>query len=314
MRDFEPSSGPAPGDDARGGGAFYHVSFRSGSRAGGACARASHDYISRENEYADPDRDAAVYTESGHMPAWADEDARAYWDAADLYERANGRLYVGGDFALPRGLDSEDQIEVAREFVHALTDRENLPYTFAIHAGHDDDGHEHNPHVHVMISERQHDGLARTERDWFRRANREHPERGGALKSRSLHGREWVERARETLADLINDKLRQLGRDERVDHRSYDRQGVGKEPGQHFGPRAPHMVHRGQPHDRLDEAADVQDVPDRIATLEREIGDLEQLRAQLARDECAPDLDSTDRWGDASGPGYTRSDDSSRGR
>jgi hypothetical protein len=69
MRDFEPGSGPAPGGDARGGGAFYHVSFRSGSRAGGACARASHDYVTREHEYADPDRDAAVYTESGDTSA-----------------------------------------------------------------------------------------------------------------------------------------------------------------------------------------------------------------------------------------------------
>jgi hypothetical protein len=52
--------------------------------------------------------------------------------------------------------------------------------------------------------------------------------------------------------------------------------------------------------------ADVQDVPDHIATLEREIGDLEQLRAQLTRDEVSPDLESTDRWGDSYGPGYTR--------
>ena len=83
MREYEPGSGPVPGGDARGGGAFYHASFRSGSRAGGACARASHDYITREHEYADPDHDAALYTESGQMPAWADEDARVYWDAAD---------------------------------------------------------------------------------------------------------------------------------------------------------------------------------------------------------------------------------------
>jgi hypothetical protein len=314
MRKFEPGSGPVPGGAARGGGAFYHVSFRSGSRAGGACARAAHDYISREPPYAGPDHDAALYTESGHMPAWAADNPASYWDAADLYERANGRLYVAGDFALPRGLDAADQVDIAREFVHALTDRERLPYTIAVHAGADREGREHNPHVHLMISERQHDGLERNARDWFRRANREHPDRGGAPKSRTFHGRAWVERARETLADVTNAKLRQLGREERVDHRSYTRQGVEKEPGQHYGPRAPHMVHRGQPHDRLDEAADVQHLPDRIATLEREIGDLEQLRAQLARDDSAPDLESTDRWGGSYGPGYTRSDDSSRGR
>jgi hypothetical protein len=156
---------------------------------------------------------------------WAEDNPGAYWDAADLYERANGRLYVSGDFALPRGLSTEDQVEIAREFVHALTEREKLPYTFAVHAGADADGQEHNPHVHVMISERQNDGIERNERDWFRRANREQPERGGAAKTRSFHGRQWVERAREKIADVINDKLQELGRDERVDHRSYAAKG-----------------------------------------------------------------------------------------
>ena len=313
MREFEPGSGPVPGGDARGGGAFYHVSFRSGSRASGACARASHDYITREHEYADPGRDAALYTESGHMPAWADEDARAYWDAADLYERANGRLYVGGDFAPPRGLDAADQIAVAREFVRALTDRENLPYTFAIHAGHDGDGHEHNPHVHVMISERQNDGLARNPHDWFKRANSEHPDQGGARKSRGLHGRHWVERAREKLADTINDKLHELGREERVDHRSYDRQGVDREPGEHFGPRAPHMVQRGHAHDRLEDAAADREYPDLLADLDRRIGNLEQRRGELAREAETPDLGPGTRSDGSSGSDYTR-DDSSRGR
>ncbi len=165
MRDVELQGG----GHARGSGSFYHVSFRSGSRGGGACARSAHDYITREGEYAGPDRDAALYTESGHMPAWAADDPRAYWDAADVNERANGRLYVSGDFALPRDLSAADQVELARHFVEELTAEEHLPYTWAIHAGHDRDGQEHNPHVHVLISERQHDGLDRGPREWFRR-------------------------------------------------------------------------------------------------------------------------------------------------
>src|SRR4051812_23276 len=59
------------------------------------------------------DRDAAIYVESDHMPEWAENDAREYWHAADLYERANGRLYVSADFALPRDLDAEDQAAIA---------------------------------------------------------------------------------------------------------------------------------------------------------------------------------------------------------
>ena len=114
---------------------FYHVSFRSRSRASGACAVSAHDYIARENAFDAERFDQAVHVESGHMPSWAQHDAREYWDAADLYERENGRLFVGGDFALPRGLELDEQIALAREFVGSLTDREHLPYTFAIHAG-----------------------------------------------------------------------------------------------------------------------------------------------------------------------------------
>ena len=50
-----------------------------------------------------------------------------YWDAADLYERANGRLYVSADFALPRDLSTEEQIALAREFAQELTKDGSLP-------------------------------------------------------------------------------------------------------------------------------------------------------------------------------------------
>ena len=66
-----------------------------------------------------------------------------------------------------------------------LTDGEHLPYTLAIHAGEDADGHEHNPPAHLIFSERRNDGIERSRQDWFNRANSEHPEQGGAPKSRT---------------------------------------------------------------------------------------------------------------------------------
>jgi hypothetical protein len=119
--DLAPGAGRAPD------GGTFHLSFRSGSRATGACAVSAYNYITREGPFDDPDLDRAVYVESGHMPSWAQDDPREYWDAADLYERANGRLFIAADFALPRGLDVEDQIDVARTLVKDLTDRERLP-------------------------------------------------------------------------------------------------------------------------------------------------------------------------------------------
>ena len=62
-------------------------------------------------------------------------DPRDYWDAADLFERANGRLYLSADFALPRDLEPEAQIALAHAFAQELTADQRLPYTLAIHAG-----------------------------------------------------------------------------------------------------------------------------------------------------------------------------------
>jgi hypothetical protein len=50
------------------------------------------------------------------MPPWAQDEPRDYWNAADLFERANGRLYLSADFALPRCLEPEDEIALAHAF------------------------------------------------------------------------------------------------------------------------------------------------------------------------------------------------------
>jgi hypothetical protein len=132
----------------------------------------------------------------------------------------------------------EDQVALAHAFAQELSVDERLPYTLAVHAGQDANGREHNPHAHLMISERRNDGVERSREQWFRRANSAHPERGGAPKSRTFHGRDWMEQARERWADLTNSTLERCGRHERVDHRSYERQGVEREPGEYFGPGA----------------------------------------------------------------------------
>ena len=80
--------------------AIYDLTVSVGSRAGGHSASAKDEYIEREGRYEE-DRSELEHSESGHMPEWAEEDAHAYWEAADAYERANGRLYREVEFALP---------------------------------------------------------------------------------------------------------------------------------------------------------------------------------------------------------------------
>ena len=162
-----------------GGGGIYHMAVRNGSRAQGSCARAAAAYIQRAAEYGRGEQaDELVYTESGHMPAWAEADPTTYWDAADLWERRNGQLFKGVEVALPLALTPEERQELAVGFAHYLTDAEQLPYTLAIHAGNGE-----NPHCHLMISERGNDGVERDAEQWFKRYNAAHPELGARARA-----------------------------------------------------------------------------------------------------------------------------------
>jgi hypothetical protein len=271
--------------------------------------------VTREGQYAGEDRDPAIYTESDQMPEWAQDDPHAYWDAADLYERANGRLYVSADFSLPRDLSTEDQVALAREFAQELTKDDSLPYTLAIHSGRDRDGVEHNPHAHLMISERKNDGIERSPQQWFARANPTDPSKGGAEKTRAIHGHAWMEHARKQWADLTNKTLERLGREERVDHRSYARRGLDQDPGRHYGPNAAHMMSRGEHHDRLEIAAHAATDSERLHAVDRAIADLETERqAVIASDQKRAEWEWASDGGAGGGGGPTRGQDESRSR
>src|SRR5262245_48203570 len=84
-----------------------------------------------EGRYARvPDR--VVYATSGNLPGFAAGSPSAYFEAADLYERANGRLFKEVEFALPIELELDEQRELAERFAVELLAGEALPYTLAI--------------------------------------------------------------------------------------------------------------------------------------------------------------------------------------
>ena len=182
--------------------------------ADGKSAAAKADYIGREGRY-EQDREELEHKEHDHMPEWAEQDPRSYWEAADEYERANGRLYREVQFALPKELNEDERRERASGFAKRLTEGERLPYTLAIHRG---DGE--NPHAHLMFSERSNDGIERSAETWFRRHNAKEPEKGGARKSRVAVPQAWVEDTRKAWEREANGALRRAGYGERIDHRS----------------------------------------------------------------------------------------------
>ena len=226
--------------------AVYHLKVGFGSRAGGQSASAKNEYIEREGRY-EKDLEELEHTEHGHMPAWAQDDPHAYWQAADAHERANGRLYSEIQFALPRELDAAGRRELAGAFAERVCGGERLPYTLALHRGGADG---ENPHAHLMFSERGNDGIARSEEQWFKRHNPTAPERGGARKSRAAKAGDWLDTTRQAWEQTANRALDQAGREERVDGRSLadrrdaaHREGdleqaaaLSREPNVHLGP------------------------------------------------------------------------------
>ena len=200
--------------------AIYHLKVSVGNRVGGQSAAAKYDYISREGHYTTKDPEELEYKESGNMPTWAEDDPGQYWQAADEHERANGVLFRQVQFALPQELNPDERRELARSFAERLTGEEKLPYSLAIHKGEAKNPEDRNPHAHLVISERITDGQDRSPETWFKRANKKAPERGGALKSRSLQGKDWLQQTRQEWERTANRALEQAGREERIDHRS----------------------------------------------------------------------------------------------
>ncbi len=272
--------------------AVFHIKASFGSRAGGQSARAKSDYIEREGRY-EKDSEELEYKEHGNMPEWAEDDPGSYWEAADKYERANGRLYSEIQFALPKELDEAGRRDVASDFAAQLTGPEKLPYTMAIHRG----GAEgENPHAHLMYSERGQDGIERSAEQWFRRYNGKAPETGGARKSRAAKAGDWLENTRKAWEQTANQALERAGREERIDGRSLAerrdeayRSGdlvraaeLSREPNVHLGPsrhregsgaaveeklQKAERVERGNRVDAAERDADRQEV----ARIEREI-------------------------------------------
>lgn len=221
--------------------AIYHLNVKTVSRGSGGSAGSSYDYLNRDGKYT-IDKDEVLAADNGNMPDWANNQPGEYWQAADVYERANARLCKRVEFALPRELDAEAQKKLVDDFARKLADTKDgpLPYSYAIHKGHDQD----NPHCHLIISERVNDGQARNRENWFKRANSAAPAQGGAKKTEALKPKEWLEETRENWQNQANRALERAGHDSRIDHRSLDAQGVARAPGRHRGVALNAMLHK----------------------------------------------------------------------
>lgn len=216
--------------------AIARLSMKVG-KAGRACPHAA--YIVREGQHARhlSRGEKLEACEAGNLPAWAEYDPLLFWQAADAHERSNGTTYREMEIALPRELDVEQRAALVRAFVVQEIGGRHA-YQWAIHTPVAADG-QAQPHVHLMFSERQVDGIERDPEQYFRRYNAKNPEKGGARKGYGPHASQTLSRA-ERAADLkelrgrwqemANTHLEQLGHDMRIDMRSHVERGTGLEP------------------------------------------------------------------------------------
>ena len=205
--------------------AIYHLAVKSVSRSTGRSAVAAVAYragVCLENE-----RDGLVhdYTRRGGVEdafivapegaEWA-QDRSALWNAAEAAEkRKDAKVAREYELGLPAELDAGQRRDLVRAFAEDIRDRYGVAVDAAIHAPHDY-GDDRNHHAHVMTTTRvaEADGLGAKTRQ---------------LDVRSTASVE-VEAIRERWAGMVNDALELAQVSERVDHRSYKRQGLDIEP------------------------------------------------------------------------------------
>jgi len=157
--------------------------------------------------------DDLVHQEVCNMPWWAKDDAGRFFATAQRLERVNGRWARSWMMALPRELDQEAQIALARDFL--ATHLANLPYLWVMHDPVNARG-EHQPHFHVLFHERLLDGIDRSADQHFMRWNAAYPDRGGAQKDAWFCQRSTAYEIRAAWCDWVNYSLEREGHAERL--------------------------------------------------------------------------------------------------
>ena len=169
-------------------------------------------YIEREDGYTH--KEDLVDKGKAHLPAWA-KDTVDFFSKAEQYGRQNHWAARVIEVALPRELSAPGR----RALADAIRDTyfSQHPHSWAIHNPTASDGGE-QPHLHLIVSMRVDDGIAREPQQWFRNYNPAHPERGGAYRydTFDLAHRANVGAFRHGIARLTNCMLEHEGQAHRV--------------------------------------------------------------------------------------------------
>ena len=178
-------------------------------------------------------------------------DRSTLWNAVEKIEKAkNSQLAREIEVALPVELDREKQIQLVREYVQANFVSDGMCADIAIH-----DKKNGNPHAHIMLTmrplEQSGEWGAKSKKEYILDKNGQRIKlKNGSFKTRKVDLTDWndkdkAELWRQAWADVTNKYLAGQNIPQRIDHRSYERQGVEQIPTVHMGVAATQMERRG---------------------------------------------------------------------
>ena len=246
--------------------AIYHLCIKIISRGKGKSAVAASAYRSGEkikNEYDgivhDFTRKGGIAHTEILLPQNAPQefsDRGTLWNSVEKIEKSkNSQLAREIEVALPKELDREKQINLVREYVKENFVKVGMCADIAIH-----DKNDGNPHCHILLTMRplNEDTAwgAKSKKEYILDENGEKVKlKNGNYKTRKINTTDWneqdkAEEWRKAWADITNKYLEENSIQEKVDHRSYLRQGIEQIPTIHLGVSATQMEKKGISTDR----------------------------------------------------------------
>ena len=246
--------------------ALFHFTVTQTKRSKGQSAIASAAYRSGEKlyseyygEYSDYTRKGGVICSDILLPSHAPPeyaDRQTLGNAVEKAERGkNAQLAYSFEISLQNEFSLEENIALAREFLFREFVSRGMTVDVSFHEKECEDGGTPNPHFHFLcpIRPMEQDGT------WGIKQRREYvlDEEGNRI--RDANGKyvfnavpttdwgspETLEHWREAWAEMCNAKFAEKGLDVRIDHRSYERQGVDLLPTIHEGATVRAMEKKG---------------------------------------------------------------------
>lgn len=210
-----------------GSSAVASAAYRSGSRLRDDRLERSHDFSGKHGVLH-----SEIMLPENAPEEWSDRER--LWNDVEAFEvRKDAQLAREVEFALPREMTQAQGVALARDFVQAEFVDQGMIADLNVHWDIAEDGTP-KPHAHVMLTMRSVD------------------ENGFGPKAREWNRTGMVERWRERWAELANERLAELDIDARIDHRSFEAQGIGLEPQTKIGAPAQRIEAEGSDADRAE--------------------------------------------------------------